>query len=306
MKAEAECLRCIVDQAWRAGQLAGCGPEQQAALLRHAGAICAEADLALNPALIGQDVYDELARLTGNPDPYREFKRESNRRALEALPAVRERIAAHPDPLRAAIHAAAGGNLMDPGANSDFDFRHDLDALLDRPLAIDVTGEFRRQIRPGVTLLYVADNAGEIAFDRLLIEQLLALDVRVTLAVKGGPVINDATVEDAETVGLAGLVPVITTGSNDVGVNFPRASAEFLDHFQRAEIQFLKGQGNYETCDTETGNGFFLLKAKCGVFAQCLRVEKGDSVFIHHGSSVPEKKVAAEPAKDFGKLQKSS
>jgi len=233
----------MMDQAWRAGQIAGCTPEQHAQLLRHAGAICAKADLRLNPAILGQGLYDELARLTGNPDPYRDFKHNANRRALEVVPKVRERITTHADPLHAAIRVAAAGNLMDPGAGSEFDFRRDLDALLDTPLVIDATDRFRQQLRPGTTLLYLADNAGEIAFDRLLIEQLLKHEIRVSLAVKAAPVINDATREDAEAVGLRTLVPVITTGSNDLGVNFERASEEFIDHFRQSAFSSSKDKG---------------------------------------------------------------
>jgi uncharacterized protein with ATP-grasp and redox domains len=288
VKAQAECLKCIMDQAWRAGQIAGCTPEQHAELLRCVGAICAQTDLSCSPAVLSQGVYDELTRLTGNSDPYRDIKRDADRQALEVLPMVRERIATHADPLHAAIHVAAGGNLMDLGAGSSFDFRRDLDALLDTPLVVDVTGEFRRQLQPGATLLYVSDNAGEIAFDRLLIEQLLGRDIQVTLAVKAAPVINDATLEDAETVGLTDLVPVVTTGSNDLGVNFEHASAEFLKHFRQSHIQLLKGQANYESGDSETPNGFFLLKAKCAVVAKCLGVNTGDSVFAHPPAREPK------------------
>jgi len=270
-----------MDQAWRAGRIAKCAPEQHAELLRRVGAICAQTDLSCSPAVLSQSVYDELTRLTGNSDPYRDIKRDANRQALEVLPMVRERIATHADPLHAAIHVAAGGNLMDLGAGSAFDFQRDLDALLETPLVLDATDRFRQQLQPGTTLLYVADNAGEIAFDRLLIEQLLERDIRVTLAVKAAPVINDVTLEDAETVGLTDLVPVVTTGANDIGVNFEHASAEFIDHFRQSDIQFLKGQGNYESCDTEAVNGFFLLKAKCNVVAESLGVNIGASVFAH-------------------------
>jgi hypothetical protein len=284
MKADAECLKCLVDQAWRAAGLTGCTAAQREELLRRAGAMAATADLTLNPAALSQPLYGDLAQITGRNDPYLAIKQEANRQALEALPMVRRAVEAHPDPLRAAIHAAVGGNLMDSGVGTVFDFGRDLDALLHTPLVRDATGEFRALLHPGARLLYVADNAGEIVFDRILVEQLLKLGVLVTLAVKAAPIINDALMADAAGAGLTDLVPVITTGAGDIGVNFANASGEFLRHFRESDIQLLKGQGNYESCESEAPRGFFLLKAKCAVVADSLRVRLGDSVFVHQCS----------------------
>ena len=138
---------------------------------------------------------------------------------------------------------------------------------------------FRAALKDCRKLLYVCDNSGEIAFDRLLIERLRER-CQVTASVKSEPIINDATMQDAEEVGLPALVRVIETGSGDIGVNWERASREFVQAFRAADIVLAKGQGNFETLDETPGEIFFLLKAKCPEVAAELAVKEGALIFF--------------------------
>jgi hypothetical protein len=130
-------------------------------------------------------------------------------------------------------------------------------------------------------LLYLGDNAGEIVFDRVLVEQLMKYSIDITFCVKAGPIINDATMEDARTAGITDLVPVLTTGSDDIGINIERSSREFIDVLNRSDIVIAKGHGNIETCIDFPQNFYFLLKAKCDVVSRSLGVHTGDIVFKH-------------------------
>jgi uncharacterized protein with ATP-grasp and redox domains len=145
-------------------------------------------------------------------------------------------------------------------------------------------GECRTSARSAKRkLLYVCDNSGEIAFDRLLIERLRER-CEVTASVKSQPIINDATMQDAEEVGLPAVARVIETGSGDIGVNWDRASEEFKEAFRAADIILAKGQGNFETLDETPGEIFFLLKAKCPEVAAELAVSEGALIFLRNRS----------------------
>ena len=92
------------------------------------------------------------------------------------------------------------------------------------------------------------DNAGEVVLDMVLIEELKKLGLKVVAVVKGGPVLNDATMIDAEEVGLDECADqVIHTGAAAIGVNLDKDSPEFLEVFRDAELIVAKGMGNYES-----------------------------------------------------------
>jgi uncharacterized protein with ATP-grasp and redox domains len=125
----------------------------------------------------------------------------------------------------------------------------------------------------------LGDNSGEIVFDKLLVQVLKDKGLEVTFCVKSGPIINDATMEDAHAVGMTHLVSVIETGSNDIGINLQNCSSQFLKALKESDIILAKGHGNFETCNDLPYNFYFLLKAKCSVVARALGVDRGDIVF---------------------------
>ncbi len=127
-------------------------------------------------------------------------------------------------------------------------------------------------------ILYLGDNAGEIVLDRLLVEQLPT--EKVTFAVRGAPIINDATLEDAIAGGITELVDVMDNGSDMPGTILESCSEAFRKLFAQADIVIAKGQGNYETLSDADGHIFFLLKAKCPVIAKDIGCEVGDLVIL--------------------------
>jgi hypothetical protein len=236
------------------------------------------------PAAFSMPVYRIIAEETGVPDPYAKEKRETNEAALALLPAIRSILEACEDPLDGALHAAVAGNIIDMGIGHRFDIGRDILPLLRKPFAVNAIQEFRSELRPGRRLLYLGDNAGEIVFDQLLVETLQANGVEVTYVVKSGPIINDATMDDAVSTGMTRVCRVIETGSNDIGVNWNHVSAEFRQAVSQSDVILGKGHGNFETCVGEAGNFYFLLKAKCPVVATAAGCACGDIVFKHTGS----------------------
>jgi uncharacterized protein with ATP-grasp and redox domains len=280
MKAKPECFLCVFRQALNTVQLVSDDEEVHHRVLAAVAARMAEASLDQTPASLSQPAYELVSAITGVADPYRSQKEASNSDALALLPRLRERVEAAADPLGAAVKAAAAGNIIDLGIGHSFNLEDDIDAIMNQPLAIDDTDQIRQELGSGKRLLYLGDNAGEIVFDLLLVEQLLATETQVTFAVKSGPVINDATFEDAVQVGMTDLVPVVETGSNDIGVNWGNVSLEFQSLYESADIVISKGHGNFETTCDRQANTYFLLKAKCLMVANEAGVQLGDVVFL--------------------------
>jgi hypothetical protein len=198
--------------------------------------------------------------------------------ALSLLPELKARIETAPDPLALAVRLAIAGNVIDLGANSsvkEFDLCQSIQKALAEPLVGDMD-TFRRKVEKARSILYLADNAGEIALDYLLIEQLGP--ARVTLAVRGAPILNDATRADVRAVGLDLMVQVMDNGSDAPGTVLDDCSEAFLGRFTDADLIVAKGQGNYETLSHESRNLFFLFKAKCPVIAEHAGVPMGAHV----------------------------
>ena len=225
-------------------------------------------DMRQSPPVMGQRIHRIIREMTGNRDPYREVKDRFNRLALELYPALKARVNSSARPMEAAVRLAIAGNIIDSGANSELDEDH-VQAAVESAFTEPLVGsleELTDAVSTAERILYLADNAGEIVFDRLFIEQL-PLE-KVTVAVRGAPVINDATLEDAEKAGLPDLVEVIENGSDAPGTILDDCSKEFRERFGDADVVIAKGQGNYETLSDVEKDIFFLLKVKCPVIAQ--------------------------------------
>jgi uncharacterized protein with ATP-grasp and redox domains len=187
---------------------------------------------------------------------------------------LKEKIARSLNPLETAVRLAIAGNIIDFGPNSRLEDRHVRDAITHafraKRLGLDEE-DFRTAVMKADKILYLADNAGEIVFDRLLIEQLPY--EKITLVVKAGPIINDATMNDARAAGLTDLVEVIDNGADAPGTILEICSEEFRRRFDQADLIIAKGQGNYETLSNVDANILFLLKVKCPVIARHLGSE---------------------------------
>ena len=267
MKTLLDCIPCFARQAHDAVSEAVPDPARREALLRRLMRDIADGDWSGSPPAMAQRLQRSIRDALGNPDPYRDIKIRMNEMARQLLPAMRARIAAHPDPREAAVRVAIGGNLLDVGAKTQIaaeDLPAHLETIWTQPLCGHMENLFLAADRAR-SILYLADNAGEIVFDRLLIEQLPA--EKITLFVRGRPVLNDATTADAEAAGLPEIVPVLDNGSDAPGTLLDDCSDEFRAWFDRADLIIAKGQGNYETLSDVDRNIFFLFTVKCPLVA---------------------------------------
>jgi damage-control phosphatase, subfamily I len=276
MKATLDCLSCIMNQALRAARIATSDEAVQRRILEDVARQMPDMDLQLSPAQVSLAAYQATSRHSGKLDPYWALKRKQNALALGMEPNLRQILAASDQPLVTALHLAAAGNVIDLGTlpEEQIDIHGAVAQVLDERFSIDHTSDFLEALAACDDLLYLLDNAGEIVFDKLLIEQL-AKHTRVTAVVKGAPILNDVVLEDAHEVGLTEVCDIIDNGGPFIGCPLELVPDTFLARMRQADIILGKGQGNYETVDDFDGNVFLILRAKCEVVARHMGVNYG-------------------------------
>jgi uncharacterized protein with ATP-grasp and redox domains len=277
MQTTPECLPCLLRQAEATTRLAANEPERQQEIMAAVAALLPRFDLALSPPENATAMYRLIAERSGVADPYAAIKRESNALANRLQPAVRERIRNAADPLLAATQYAMAGNVIDYGAHHDFDVEQTLAECLGQTPAINDYHQLRHDLAASRTVLYLADNCGELLFDGLLIEQL---GREVTVAVKSAPIINDALPADAIDCGIHRLARVMTNGTACPGTPLAAVNHEFRALFNQADLVISKGQGNFETLSECDRPLYFLLTVKCGVVAHHLTGRTGRPIAV--------------------------
>jgi uncharacterized protein with ATP-grasp and redox domains len=222
-------------------------------------------DMRQSPPAMAQKIHRYLRQLTGVADPYLDVKNHYNAFALGLYPELRERVENSPDPFETAVRLAIAGNIIDFGVNSNVEQSTVQDAILrslSEPIDHDAVQSLRRAIDQAEDILFLGDNTGEIVLDRLLIERMPR--DRITYVVRGHPILNDALLEDARTVGLTDLVEVMDNGSDAPGTILETCSDAFRRRFEQADVIIAKGQGNYESLSETQRPVFFQIgRASC-------------------------------------------
>ncbi|MBN2189441.1 MAG: DUF89 family protein [Chitinispirillaceae bacterium] len=270
MKTFYECLPCFVNQALATLKRAGASDRQVQVAMRAVFNELSAIDFNATPPATGTRIYRIIRNITKNADPFSDDKIRYNDFALSLLPEMKRAAASAPDPFLAGIKLAIAANIIDFGKNGSLTER-EVRECMGRALAapVDEASAFRlgKAVAGADSVLYLCDNAGEIVFDRLLIEKMRP--EKITCAVRGAPAINDATMEDARHTGLTEMVRVIANGSDAPGTILPDCSEEFKSAFADADLVIAKGQGNFETLsDIKNKRIFFLLQIKCPVIAR--------------------------------------
>jgi len=239
------------------------------------------------PADIGTKRDRLIKQLTGNDDPYKRSKKKSNEKAVKLLPYARKLVEKghnQQERFKKACLCAIVGNIMEfdiPGHNFTFNTLTKSFREAAKDLVVDDVDKAYELAKKARSVLFLADNAGEIVFDTLLVEQLKNMGLKVTYVVKGGPVINDATLEDVEFSGMNKLADKITTtGTDAVGLLQKEVSPEFLKVYDEAELVFAKGMGYAETL-TEyklTKPHFLLFRTKCNPVANYFYASRNKNI----------------------------
>ena len=275
MKTYLDCYPCFLRQALEAARMAGADERQQKAVLDRVLDVLGQIEPSSTPPEIGDQVHRIVRQEVSNSDPYRSAKESSTRQALALSPWLKSLLAEANDPLEVGVRLSIAGNIIDLAAFGEYDLWGTVERVLAQPFAINDGVALREALSGAGQVLYLADNAGETVFDRVLIE---ALDMPVIYAVKGGPILNDAMREDALAAGVDRVAEVTSTGSNALGTILDRCSEEFRRLYDEAGLVIAKGQANYETLSEESTKVFFLLQTKCPVIARDVGVPVGSIV----------------------------
>ncbi len=286
MKTFLDCVPCLIRQALHAVRSVTDDPHIHDQIVRTALEGIAAMDFGQPPAVMAQTIHRHIREVTGNADPYAAQKKRLNDAALELFPVFSQRVEQAADPLELAVRLAIAGNIMDLAVKTTLgedEVLASFDDCIAAPLDCAVD-EFALAVQEAEEILYLTDNAGEIVFDRLLLEQLPR--EKVTVAVRGKPIINDATRDDAEYAGLPAIVAVVDNGSDAPGTILSDCSDAFRRRFERADMIISKGQGNYETLADSPRPIWFLLRVKCPIIARDLECSVGTTILRRRAACV--------------------
>lgn len=274
MKVHLDCYPCFLKQTIIALRLGTKDVARREHILRCILNGIGKVDTSKTPAHATTFLHREIRNLLGE-DPFKGIKSEYNQIALSLYPLLKKQVETNPEPLRTASRLAIAGNVIDFGIFTSVDIEGTVERALTGNITADDYPSFKNDISQADNILYLLDNAGEIVFDRVLIETLISLGKKVTAVVKGSAVINDSTIQDAIETQLTEVCEVIDNGSDAVGTILEWTSEDFQDTFKNATLIISKGQGNFETLLDSKKRIFFLFQSKCDVVSKGLGLSKG-------------------------------
>ena len=294
MRTYPDCIPCFIRQSLEAARLVSSDESFHKKVLEEALAIAAELDYSKPPPIMGRDIHRIIRQLSGVIDPYHETKVRSNTYISGLLPELKKIVRDSTDPFETALRLAVAGNVIDFGLNINLsrnDIQSTISQALSAPFNLETVESLRRALKGSRSVLYIGDNAGEIVFDRLFIEiiQETLGPLEITFVVRGAPILNDATREDAVQAGIDKIAArVIDSGVDSPGTVLEDCSREFHAFLDSSDLVISKGQGNYETLSGIEQETYFLLKAKCAAIAVDTCSKQGELLLLRKPQRVRE------------------
>jgi damage-control phosphatase, subfamily I len=290
MKTYLECIPCFFRQLLEGARIAKLCPKKQKQVIDEFCRLVPDTPLDISPPEIACIGYGILNKIVKNSDPYRAIKRKSNLMALMLFDKLKKRIRQSKDRLLAALEFAICGNIIDFGVKNNLNVADELKKItLGKNKnrfgrrAFHYT-EFKKALRRSRKIMYLADNAGEVVFDRLLIEEIKNMYPLMIIyyAVKKSPIINDALFYDAEFCGIDKFACIVSNGSAAPGTVIRLCSAEFKSLYDEADMVISKGQGNFESLTEKKKPVFYLFMVKCPVVAREIGRKVGEKVLFYN------------------------
>ena len=279
MKTHLECIPCFIKQSLESARMATDDEEIQTEVLKEVMKHLQNISFTNSPPEISREVHQIIRRVTKSKDPYKKVKDQSNEMAKKEYPHLKKLVRESDDPLLMAIKLSIVGNVIDFGTMNRFNVDDMIDNAVKREFDGSSYSKFKNTLKKSETVLFLADNTGEIFFDKLLLEELSNKQKKITYVVKANPIINDATVEDAHLAGIDKLATIIEGDAgqklSSPGMILSYASKKFLELFESSDMIISKGQGNYEGLSDVDREVFFMLLVKCPLVAQDIHSEVG-------------------------------
>ena len=277
MRVTPDCVPCLMKRVLFQARLLdnGCESDAVAAALK---VYAKEYDPDRNSAEVATEVHRAAYEVMG-ADPYYQMKIDADRIAGDFLDQVTDYVEKSEDRFAAAIRVAVIGNIMDFGVGLAIErpeqFRDRFQALLDQGIGADDTERLREKLKGSKSVLYFFDNCGESQFDKILIQEIQRMGVRVVGVVRGQAILNDVTFEDAQRIGLDRILDrTVSTGLFAIGANLSKAGGDLKEELERADLIIAKGMANYESLSDQDAGipKVFILRTKCEPVARSLGV----------------------------------
>ena len=227
-------------------------------------------------AEVATKIHGKVYEILETDDPYHELKKRSNGVAEKLLPKAEKLI--ETEGFRGAVLASIAGNVLDFGYRDDMNnpeyLEKEFDNIIEEGLGWDDIDEIEELVKGGNDIIFFTDNTGEVVFDTLLLKKIKEYDVKLTVVVKGKPILTDATMEDAIKYGIDGIADQLnTTGGYAVGVDFKKLDSELLRKLEDADLIIAKGMANWESFSEKDYRPIaFLTRSKCGPVSKTMGV----------------------------------
>lgn len=279
MKTHLDCIPCFMKQSLEAARMASDDAEVQEKVLKKVMNHLQNINFEDSPPELSREVHYIIRSITKTNDPYRNVKIESNKTAEKIYVNLKKHVENADDSLLMSIKLAIVGNVIDFGTMNRFNVDDMIDHALHKDFDTSSYPEFKKTLDESKNILYLADNCGEIFFDKLLLEELNKMNKKITYVVKSKPIINDALKDDADISGISKIAEVLASDDGQdkstPGVVLDFASDVFHKKFKNADMVISKGQGNYEGLNDCDRKVFFLLVAKCPLVARDIKTDVG-------------------------------
>jgi len=279
MKSHLECIPCFIKQSLEAARMATDDEKIQTKVLQEVMKHLQNVSFTDSPPKLSREVHKIIREITGSKDPYKKVKETSNEKAKGKYEYLKKLVVESDDSLLMATKLSIIGNVIDFGTTNRFNVNDLTDSAIKQELDESSYLQYKHTLERSKTILFLADNAGEIFYDKLLLEELAKKQKQITYAVKANPIINDALTEDVNFAGIDKLAKVVEwdSGQNlsSPGMILSYASEKFLKILESADMVISKGQGNYEGLSDIYRDVFFMLVVKCPLVAQDINSDVG-------------------------------
>ena len=286
MKISRECIHCLARQAVEIAEEATADYKMQEVIIKSSLKELSEMNFDETAPEIAYKMHQHAKQITGVLDPYATLKERYNDIATALYEKIKDEkwLENADDPFDMACRLAIAGNIIDFSVGLELEPKDILQSVEDS-IKCDIFGTGSTALHDAISkakhIMYIADNAGEIIFDKFLLENM-PMD-KITFVVKGGPIVNDATMADAINTGVVELVNVIDNGHSAQGTIMKDCSEVFKAEFEKADLVISKGQANFETLsDIKDKTIYYLLRAKCRSVADAIGCNRMDYVLTQY------------------------
>ena len=268
---DSECIRCLLNK-YMDNIPETASEEAKVAYIKRLLFIVLEADENTSAPEAVELVMKAREEIFGLRDDYTKEKTYYNEKMLSMESEISRIVNTSPDPFYTAVGFSFAGNYIDFGTVQGVQ-EDKLMEILEKASRFEFSvrelENLRRDCLAAKRIVFLLDNCGEIVMDKILMKIIKKMNdaAEITAIVRGAPVLNDCTLEDAKQVNIDSLAKVIDNGTAIAGTCLERITDEARQAIEEADVIISKGQGNFETLSGSGRNVYYLFLCKCHKFS---------------------------------------